>query len=163
MCRFSITNKIAKLYFINPEYSLSPEKYFYYQNQRVVSGYNPGRSGLSDIAASRNYFTRVYQATIRDLAHRNDISIENEEVEELAEIVSRYTVGYGILELLLSDRRITDVSWILPLGESHLPHARADYGHCQTNILYTENEAEAFVSKMRAMSGRPFDESASRA
>ncbi len=157
---FNHPNKIAKLYFINPpEYSLSPEKYFLLsKTKEVVSGYNPGRSGLSDIAASRNYFTRVYQATIRDLAHRNNISIENEEVEELAEIVSRYTVGYGILELLLSDRRITDVFLDSPIGGKPIYLTHADYGQCQTNILYTENEAEAFVSKMRAMSGRPFDE-----
>ncbi len=157
---FNHPNKIAKLYFINPpEYSLSPEKYFLLsKTKEVVSGYNPGRSGLSDIAASRNYFTRVYQATIRDLAHRNNISIENEEVEELAEIVSRYTVGYGILELLLSDRKITDVFLDSPIGSKPIYLTHADYGQCQTNILYTENEAEAFVSKMRAMSGRPFDE-----
>lgn len=157
---FNHPNKIAKLYFINPpEYSLSPEKYFLLsKTKEVVSGYNPGRSGLSDIAASRNYFTRVYQATIRDLAHRNNIAIENEEIEELAEVVSRYTVGYGILELLLSDRKITDVYLDSPIGGKPIYLTHADYGQCTTNILYTDNEAEAFVSKMRAMSGRPFDE-----
>ncbi len=157
---FNHPNKVAKLYFINPpEYSLSPEKYFLLsKTKEVVSGYNPGRSGLSDIAASRNYFTRVYQATIRDLAHRNNIAIENEEIEELAEVVSRYTVGYGILELLLSDRKITDVYLDSPIGGKPIYLTHADYGQCTTNILYTDNEAEAFVSKMRAMSGRPFDE-----
>jgi type IV secretory pathway ATPase VirB11/archaellum biosynthesis ATPase len=157
---FNHPNKVAKLYFINPpEYSLSPEKYFLLsKTKEVVSGYNPGRSGLSDIAASRNYFTRVYQATIRDLAHRNNIKIENEEIEELAEVVSRYTVGYGILELLLMDRKLTDIFLDAPIGGKPVYLTHADYGQCMTNILYTENEAEAFVSKLRAMSGRPFDE-----
>lgn len=157
---FNHPNKVAKLYFINPpEYSLSPEKYFLLsKTKEVVSGYNPSRSGLSDIAASRNYFTRVYQATIRDLAHRNNIKIENEEIEELSEVVSRYTVGYGILELLLSDRKITDIFLDSPIGGKPIYLTHADYGQCMTNILYTENEAEAFVSKLRAMSGRPFDE-----
>ncbi|MFH0970401.1 MAG: ATPase, T2SS/T4P/T4SS family [Candidatus Diapherotrites archaeon] len=157
---FNHPNKVAKLYFVNPpEYSLSPEKYFLLsKTKEVVSGYNPGRSGLSDIASSRNYFTRVYQATIRDLAHRNNIKIENEEIEELAEVVSRYTVGYGILELLLSDRKITDIFLDSPIGGKPVYLVHAEYGQCMTNILYTENEAEAFVSKLRAMSGRPFDE-----
>lgn len=157
---FNHPNKVAKLYFINPpEYSLSPEKYFLLsKTKEVVSGYNPGRSGLSDIAASRNYFTRVYQATIRDLAHRNNLKIDPEEVEELAEVVSRYTVGYGVLELLLSDRKLTDVFLDAPIGGKPIYVTHQDYGQCLTNILYTETEAEAFVSKLRAMSGRPFDE-----
>jgi type IV secretory pathway ATPase VirB11/archaellum biosynthesis ATPase len=157
---FNHPNKVAKLYFVNPpEYSLSPEKYFLLsKTKEVVSGYNPGRSGLSDIASSRNYFTRVYQATIRDLAHRNNIKIENEEIQELAEVVSRYTVGYGVLELLLEDRKITDIYLDSPIGGKPVYLVHSDYGQCMTNILYTENEAEAFVSKLRAMSGRPFDE-----
>ncbi|MEK6821527.1 MAG: type II/IV secretion system ATPase subunit, partial [archaeon] len=142
-----------------PEYSLSPEKYFLLsKTKEVVSGYNPGRGGLSDIASSRNYFTRVYQATIRDLAKKNNIAIENEEIVELAEVVARYTVGYGVLELLLSDRKITDVYLDSPIGGKPIYLVHSEYGQCTTNILYTENEAEAFVSKMRAMSGRPFDE-----
>ncbi|MDZ4256925.1 MAG: type II/IV secretion system ATPase subunit, partial [archaeon] len=157
---FNHPHKVAKLYFVNPpEYSLSPEKYFLLsKTKEVVSGYNPGRSGLSDAAATRTYFVRVYQATIRDLAKRNNIHLAPEEVEELAEIVSRYTVGYGILEVLLGDRKITDIFLDSPIGSKPVYIVHADYGHCLTNILYTENEAEAFVSKLRAMSGRPFDE-----
>jgi type IV secretory pathway ATPase VirB11/archaellum biosynthesis ATPase len=34
----------------------------------------------------------------------------------------------------------------------------SEFGQCQTNILYTQGEANALASKLRAMSGRPFDE-----
>jgi len=34
----------------------------------------------------------------------------------------------------------------------------SEWGQCQTNIIYTQDEADSFVSKIRAMSGRPFDE-----
>jgi type IV secretory pathway ATPase VirB11/archaellum biosynthesis ATPase len=157
---FNHPNKIAKLYFINPpEYSLSPQKYFLLsKTKEVVSGYTPGQGGLSDIGSSRSYFNRVYQATIRDLAKQYQIKMEPEEVEELAEVVSRYTVGYGILELLLGDRKITDVFLDSPIGGKPIYITHAEFGQCLTNILYTETEAEGFVSKLRAMSGRPFDE-----
>lgn len=157
---FNHPNKVAKMYFINPpEYSLSPQKYFLLsKTKEVVSAYNPGRSNLSDAQSTRSYFNRVYQATIRDLARQYSIPLEVEEVEELAEVVSRYTIGYGILELLLADRKITDIFLDSPIGSKPIYLQHADYGVCSTNILYTENEAEAFVSKLRSLSGRPFDE-----
>ncbi len=157
---FNHPNKVAKMYFINPpEYSLSPQKYFLLsKTKEVVSSYNPGRSNLSDPESTRNYFNRVYQATIRDLARQYNIALESEEVEELAQVVSRYTIGYGILELLLADRKLTDIFLDSPIGSKPIYVQHADYGVCSTNILYTENEADAFVSKLRSLSGRPFDE-----
>jgi len=81
-----------------------------------------------------------------------------EEARELAEIVARYTVGYGMLELILSDKKLTDIYVDSPIGLKPLYVVHSDFGQCQTNILYTEEEASSLVSKMRAMSGRPFDE-----
>jgi archaeal flagellar protein FlaI len=157
---FSHPNKPEKLYFINPpEYSLPPEKYFVLSKTReVVASYRPGKTSLSSIAKSRKYFERVYQSTIRDICKQNRINISKEEIIELSEIVARYTVGYGILEILLSDRRLTDIYLDSPIGQKPLYAVHSDFGQCQTNVVYTEDEAESLVSKMRAMSGRPFDE-----
>ncbi len=94
-----------------------------------------------------------------DSAAQNKISLEKEEIRELAQIVARYTVGYGILEILLSDRNLTDIFLDSPIGQKPLYVVHSDFGQCQTNILYTSDEANALVSKLRAMSGRPFDES----
>lgn len=157
---FEHPDKTEKLYFVNtPEYTLPPDKYFILSKAReIVASYRPGKTSLSTVAKSRKYFERVYQSTISDIAKRNNISIKKDEVEQLAGIVARYTVGYGILEILLSDRKITDIYLDSPIGGKPLYIVHSDYGQCETNILYTEDEAEALVSKMRAMSGRPFDE-----
>lgn len=157
---FNHPNKVEKLYFINPpEYSLAPERYFILsKTKEIVASYRPGKASLSDLASSRTYFERVYQSTIRDIARQNQIQLDAGEVEELSEVVARYTVGYGILELLLNDRRITDIFLDAPIGLKPLYLVHSDYGPCTSNILYTETEAQGLVSKLRAMSGRPFDE-----
>ncbi|MBN2126864.1 MAG: type II/IV secretion system ATPase subunit [Candidatus Diapherotrites archaeon] len=157
---YSHPSKTENLYFINlPEYTLSPEKYFILsKTKEVVSSYRPGRTSLSSVAQSRKYFERIYQATIRDLAKQQNLSLTTEEVNDLSEIVARYTVGYGVLEILLRDRKITDLYLDAPIGLKPLYLVHSDFGQCQTNILYSESEAESMISKIRAMSGRPFDE-----
>ncbi|MBU0662794.1 type II/IV secretion system ATPase subunit, partial [Candidatus Micrarchaeota archaeon] len=157
---FRHPNKPEVLYFINPpEYSLPPDKYFILTKTReMVASYRPGKTSLSEIAHSRRYFERVYQSTIRDIAKGASIKLDKDEVIELSEIVARYTVGYGILEILLSDRKLTDIYIDSPIGQKPLYVVHSDFGQCQTNIVYTQDEADAMSSKMRAMSGRPFDE-----
>jgi len=157
---FSHPSRTESLYFINPpEYTLSPEKYFVMSKTReVVSGYRPGKTSLSTVAKSRRYFERLYESTIKDVAKENSIGIESDEITELASIVARYTVGYGILEILLSDRNLTDIYLDSPIGQKPLYVVHNEFGQCQTNILYTQGEANALISKLRAMSGRPFDE-----
>lgn len=158
---FKHPHKPQKMYFINPpEYSLPPEKYFIWSKAReLVAAYKPGKITISTIAKSRKYFERIYESTIMDIARQNSIHLTAEEVSELAEIVARYTVGYGILEILLSDRHITDIFLDAPIGAKPIYVVHSDFGQCVTNISYSDEEAGALISKLRAMSGRPFDES----
>ena len=153
-------DKVEAFYFINPpEYSLPPEKYFLLEKTKeVVAAHRPENVEFLDITQARRYFKKVYVATIGDLAARNNISLSQEEREELAEIVARYTIGYGILEIILSDRRITDVYIDSPLGTKPIYLIHSKYGQCQTNILFSSEEARSIVSRFRALSGRPFDE-----
>lgn len=157
---FKHPNKTEKMYFLNlPEYSLSPQKYFLLsKTKELVAMYKPGRASLSDMVKSRRYFERVYQSTIRDIAKKEKIAVTNQEIIELSQVVARYTVGYGVLEILLSDRKITDIYIDAPIGNKLIYIVHSEFGQCQTNVIYTQDEAESFVSKIRAMSGRPFDE-----
>jgi len=157
---FKHPNKAEKLYFINlPEYSLTPEKYFLVsKTKETVASYQPGRASLSNISKSRKYFERIYQSTIKEIAKRERIDVTNEEIMDLSQVVARYTVGYGVLEVLLSDRRITDIYIDAPIGNKTIYLVHSEFGQCQTNVIYTQDEADSFASKLRAMSGRPFDE-----
>lgn len=152
--------KVQYLYYINPpEYNLSPEKYFLLSKTReIVASYHP--EGLKFMTPSevKRYFIRVYETNINDLAAKNNIQISGKETEELAKVVSRYTVGYGMMELLLSDRKLTDVYMDSPLGIKPVYVVHAEYGTCQTNVVFTEEESKGIISRFRAHSGRPFDE-----
>ncbi|MDO8625381.1 MAG: ATPase, T2SS/T4P/T4SS family, partial [Candidatus Diapherotrites archaeon] len=157
---FKHPNKTENLYFVNPpEYSLSPEKYFILtKTKEIVASYKPGKTSLSMVAKSRKYFERIYESTIHDIAQATKIPLSNDEARELAGIVARYTVGYGVLELVLQDKHLTDIYIDAPIGMKPIYVVHSEYGQCQTNIVYTNDEAESLISKLRAMSGRPFDE-----
>ncbi|MCD6246813.1 MAG: type II/IV secretion system ATPase subunit [Candidatus Diapherotrites archaeon] len=157
---FSHPDRAQNLYFIYPpEYSLSPEKYFVIsKTKEIVSEYSPSKAALSSITSSRAYFERLYETTIMEVADHYNIKLNKKELKELSEIVARYTVGYGILEILLSDRRITDIYIDSPIGQHPIYIVHSDFGQCITNVLYTEREALTLATKLRAMSGRPFDE-----
>ncbi|MBI5636020.1 type II/IV secretion system ATPase subunit [Candidatus Micrarchaeota archaeon] len=152
--------KVEFLYFINPpEYTLAPDKYFLLEKTKeVVSGHRPGEISFMGMSQARQYFHKIYIATISDLARQYNIKLTIEEKEDLATIVSRYTIGYGIMEILLSDRQLTDVYIDAPLGIKPVYLVHSKYGQCQTNIIFSSEEAQAITSRFRALSGRPFDE-----
>ena len=152
--------KIEYLYFINPpEYSLPPEKYFILEKTKeVVANYRPKTATFMSPSEARRYFHRVYMATISDIARHNNISLSVKDKEELARIVARYTIGYGIMEILLSDRKLTDIYIDSPVGIKPIYLVHSKYGQCQTNIIFSPEEVQSLVSRFRAFSGRPFDE-----
>lgn len=152
--------KVQYLYYVTPpEYNLSPDKYFLLSKTReIVASYHPEGLRFMDPTEIRNYFMRVYETTVNDLAQKNRIEISSKEISQLARIVTRYTIGYGMMELILSDRRLTDVYMDAPLGSKAIYLIHSDYGACQTNVVFTEEEAKGIISRFRSMSGRPFDE-----
>jgi type IV secretory pathway ATPase VirB11/archaellum biosynthesis ATPase len=90
---------------------------------------------------------------------------ENEAlVSRLVGILVRYTVGLGVLEVVLEDPYVQDVYVDAPadsvpvhvvLGPTPVD---VGAGKCVTNILLTEREASSTLSRMRLASGRPFSE-----
>jgi type IV secretory pathway ATPase VirB11/archaellum biosynthesis ATPase len=152
--------KIEYLYHLNPpEYALTPEQFFLLtKTKEIVSTYHPEGLDLTELATSKDYFIKIYETTIADLARQNGIPITEPEIKQLADIVARYTIGYGMMGLLLSDQRLTDVYIDAPLGLKPVYVIHSDYGPCQTNVLFSEEEAQSIVGRFRSLSGRPFDE-----
>lgn len=157
---FKHPDQIEYWYLINPpEYTMTPDKYFIIsKTKEIVSQYRPASSSSSIGANTKDYFKRVFLSTVKGVAKAYKISLSLEDQETLTEIVTRYTVGYGILELLLEDRNITDIYIDSPIGSKPIKLVHSKFGECKTNILYSVDEAQSVVSKLRAESGRPFDE-----
>ncbi len=152
--------KIENLYYIQPpEYDLPPDEYFLLSKTREqVAGYRPEEISFSEPGEAKKYFQRTYSQTIEDLAEENNIDISTSKRDSLAKIVARYTVGFGMMELLLQDRKLTDIYIDSPMGQYPIYLTHQDHGTCQTNVIFTEEEAEGIITRFRSLSGRPFDE-----
>jgi len=157
---FKHPDQIEYWYLINPpEYTLTPDKYFIIsKTKEIVADYRPANASSSVGSNTKDFFKRVFLTTIKGVAKAYKVPLSLEEQEMLTEIVTRYTVGYGILELLLEDRTITDIYVDSPIGSKPIKIVHSKFGECKTNILYSVDEAKSVVSKLRAESGRPFDE-----
>src|SRR3989338_317549 len=80
------------------------------------------------------------------------------EIEQLTNILVRYTVGFGLIEVLLQDEKIQDITVNNQVGEVPMFIVHQDFGDCKTNIIPTVTEAESWATKLRLISGRPLDE-----
>lgn len=78
--------------------------------------------------------------------------------EDLAEVFAKYTAGYGLLETLFMDEKISDIYVDSPAGESPVYVEHEHYGVCDTNLYLSEDDLERIASKFRSIGGRPFDE-----
>jgi type IV secretory pathway ATPase VirB11/archaellum biosynthesis ATPase len=144
---------------IPPEFRLTEEKYGLLSDAReVMAEHRPQKSEFIDPSRTREIFVSVERDLIKDLARSKGLKLSYKEVEELAKILVRYTIGFGLIEILLSDPNIQDIVVNAPMGASVISVIHADYGECRTNITPLQKEGESWATKLRLMSGRPFDE-----
>jgi len=157
---YKVPNKVRLLYFlISKEFSLSEEEYSLLNEARaMLMERGMGEKELRDLESVRKVFTERGKAIIKDLVISKRIPISPKEIEELTEILVRYTIGFGVLEILLMDDKIQDIYVNAPPGKLPVFINHADYGECETNLIVTPEEAEAWATRFRLYSGRPLDE-----
>jgi flagellar protein FlaI len=82
----------------------------------------------------------------------------------LTETLLTHTVGYGVLEYLMDDSHVQDIYIDAPADENPVHVVIGDvgdervHGKCLTNVLLSEREVKALISRFRYESGRPFSE-----
>lgn len=157
---FKVSGKVRYKYHITPaEFRLSDEKYSLLDSaRRYLSEHKPTEKETSEPEMSRTIFKNIGQDLIRDLSERMSLSLSPKEIDELSTILSRYTAGFGVLELLLSDKKIQDVYVNSPIGSTPVYIYHSDYEECETNLIPTREDAEAWATRFRLYSGRPLDE-----
>ena len=157
---FKIPETIQYLYHIlPPEFKISEEKYdLLDQARKIISEYKPKQSEFVNPERMRQVFYNIGHDLLEDLAEHSNISIKSEEIEELTNILVRYTVGFGLIEVLLQDERVQDVTINSPVGQTPMFIVHQDFGECITNVIPTGTESESWASKLRMLSGRPLDE-----
>jgi flagellar protein FlaI len=122
------------------------------------------------LTAIREQVQQEALAVIRTNAGRLRVALGStrDEIDRttalLAEAVTRHTIGLGVLELLLADRRIEDAFIDAPAERNPIHvtlsgmRGRNEMLRCTTNIIATDREVSAFISRIRFQSGRPFSE-----
>ncbi len=158
---YKLPTKVRYLYHITPkEFILSDEKYTILDSaRRYLSAHRPTEAEAIDPERSRELFKNLGRDMVRDISRSMNVSLTAAEVEELAVILSRYTAGFGILELLLSDEKIQDIFINSPVGTTPVYITHSDFEECETNLIPTNGDAESWATRFRLYSGRPLDES----
>jgi type IV secretory pathway ATPase VirB11/archaellum biosynthesis ATPase len=157
---FQIPGKVRLVYHVTPqEFMLTEEQYSLLdKGRRYLAAHKPGDVEFNEPEKSREVFLNIGRDMIRDLSGSEGARLSAEETEELATILTRYTAGFGILELLLADDKVQDIYINAPIGAAPVYIYHQDFEECETNLIPTRDDAEAWATRFRLFSGRPLDE-----
>ncbi|MBT7903265.1 type II/IV secretion system ATPase subunit [Candidatus Woesearchaeota archaeon] len=157
---FRMPESVQYLYHIMPpEFKLSEEEYELLDLARnILAEHKPTRQEFTDPARMREVFVSVGKDLIEELSAYRGMNFPESVVKKLARILVRYTVGFGLVEVLLQDEEIQDISVNSPQGRIPIFLVHGEYSDCITNVIPTKTEAESWATKLRMISGRPLDE-----
>lgn len=157
---FRLPDSVQYLYhMIPPEFKLSEEKYEILDLARkIMTEHQPKKQEFIDPERMRSVFLNVGHDLIEELSKYKGYRLNQKEINELTEILVRYTIGFGLIEVLLQDENVQDITINSPMGKTPMFIVHAIYGDCKTNIISTTTESESWASKLRMISGRPLDE-----
>ncbi len=147
-------------------YHIMPPEYFLnedFQNilnlaRNVLIEHQPKAEEFTDPSRTRQVFFNVARDLVRDLAESKNVSIDYGEINKLAKILVRHTIGFGLLEVLLMDDKLQDIVLNAPIALNPIFVRHSDFDECSTNILLSHEDANSWAAKLRMVSGRPLDE-----
>jgi len=157
---YKVPGLVRNYYHISaPEFKLSDEKYSVLDaaRQQLVE-HKPTEKEFTQPEMARETFMSMGRDILSNLSKGPGLRLSEKELDELANILARYTAGFGILEVLLADEKIQDVYINSPIGSLPIYILHDDWEECQTNLIPTREEAESWATRFRLLSGRPLDE-----
>jgi len=142
-----------------PEHSLSEEHNMLLNLARgVLIEHQPQAEELTDTERIRQVFFNISKDLLQDLAQTKNIILNYSELNKLATILVRHTIGFGLIEVLLQDKKLQDISLNAPIPLTPVFLKHQDYDECLTNILPSQEDIDSWAAKFRMISGRPLDE-----
>jgi len=142
-----------------PEYSLDENK----QNllnlaRNVLIEHQPKAEEFTDPEKTRQVFFNVSRDLLNELSESRGIKLNYNELNKLAKILVRHTIGFGLIEVLLYDTNLQDIVLNAPISINPVYLRHQDYDECSTNIIPSREDADSWAAKFRMISGRPLDE-----
>jgi len=144
---------------VPPENTLSEDQSSLLNLARgVLIEHQPKAEEFTDTERIRQVFMNISRDLIRDLSESKGIRLDYSALNKLAAILVRHTIGFGIVEVLLQDKNLQDISLNAPIPQTPIFVRHQDYDECITNILPSQEDADSWAAKFRMISGRPLDE-----
>jgi flagellar protein FlaI len=157
---YRLTDRPESLYFTIPaEYNnMRPIELEIIESVRKkLIRHRPKDINFAESTNSREYFRRLGKQMLSDEAQVRDLKLTPDEINVLSDILAKYTTGFGILEDVLSDERVTDVYVNSPADINPI-HVVVDGEECSSNIYLSQDDIDSMITRFRAISGRPFGE-----
>jgi len=144
---------------VPPELKISEDEYELIELARtVLVEHKPREEEFLEPERLRRTFFNIGKDLLSELAENKGFELNYSQIRRLAKILVRYTVGFGLVEALLEDPHVQDITINSPPGRNPIFIVHADYGECVTNVLPTAEDADSWATKLRLLSARPLDE-----
>ncbi len=142
-----------------PEHALSEEHNILLNLARgVLVEHQPKAEEFVDTERTRQVFFNISRDLLQDLAQTKRINLTFADVNKLATILVRHTIGFGLVEVLLQDKKLQDISLNAPIPLTPIFVKHQEYNECVSNILPSQEDTDSWAAKFRLISGRPLDE-----
>lgn len=144
---------------IPPENSLDESQNMLLNLARnVLIEHQPKAEEFTDTERTRQVFFNIAKDLLQDLAQSQGINLNYSDLNKLAKILVRHTIGFGLIEVLLQDKNIQDIVLNAPIPLTNIFLRHEIYDECYTNILPSQEDVDSWAAKFRMISGRPLDE-----
>ena len=148
------------MYHINPPENMLKEDHNMLLNhaRQVLIEHQPKTEEYTDMDRTRQVFFNISKDLLQDLGNNMGIKLNYADVNKLATILVRHTIGFGLIEVLLQDKKLQDIVLNAPIPQTNIFVRHQDYDECFTNILPSQSDVDSWAAKFRMLSGRPLDE-----
>ncbi len=144
---------------VPPELKVSEDEYELIDLARtVLAEHRPRDEEFLEPERMRRTFFNIGKDLLLELAQNKGLDLDYNRIKKLTKILVRYTIGFGMIEVLLEDPRVQDITINSPIGQTPIFIVHADHGECVTNIIPTVEDSEGWATKLRLLSARPLDE-----
>ncbi|MBI5803581.1 type II/IV secretion system ATPase subunit, partial [Candidatus Pacearchaeota archaeon] len=142
-----------------PENTLSEEQNMLLNLARsVLIEHQPKAEEFIDTQRTRQVFFNISRDLLQDLSSTKGVKLNYSELNKLASILVRHTIGFGIVEVLLQDKKLQDIVLNAPISLNNIFVRHEEHDECSTNIIPSQEDADSWAAKFRMISGRPLDE-----
>ncbi len=142
-----------------PEHGLSEDHNVLLNLARgVLIEHQPKAEEFVDTERTRQVFFNISRDLLQDLANTKKIHLAFADLNKLATILVRHTIGFGLVEVLLQDKKLQDISLNAPIPLTPVFVRHQEHDECVSNILPSQEDIDSWAAKFRLISGRPLDE-----